>query len=71
MKQTTETPAPSEALTVNEFIREFPATVQVFNAFGIDACCGGAVPVRDAAERDGADAEALLEALAAHVQGAG
>ena len=71
MKQTTTTRDLSEALTVNELIREFPATVQVFNDFGIDACCGGAVPVRDAAERDGADPTALLAALAALVQRVG
>ena len=50
-------------LTVNELIRTLPATVQVFNAFGIDACCGGAVPIRQAAVRDGADPDALIEAL--------
>ena len=54
-------------LTVNEAIRLWPATVAVFNHFGIDACCGGAVPVRAAALRDGADpdqvAAALLDAL--------
>jgi len=49
--------------TVNELIRVFPATVAVFNAFGIDACCGGSVPVRDAAVRDGADPDALVLAL--------
>jgi iron-sulfur cluster repair protein YtfE (RIC family) len=56
---------PREDLTVNETIRRWPATVAVFNAFAIDACCGGAVPIRDAALRDGADPAALLEALAA------
>jgi iron-sulfur cluster repair protein YtfE (RIC family) len=52
-----------EAMTVNEVIRLFPATVDVFNTFGIDACCGGAVPIAEAAERDGADPEAVMEAL--------
>lgn len=50
-------------LTVNECIRLHPRTVDVFNRFGIDACCGGAVPVRAAGERDGADAETVLAAL--------
>jgi len=53
-------PAPK---TVNELIREHPATVRVFNEFGIDACCGGAASVTDAALRDGADPEALWQAL--------
>jgi iron-sulfur cluster repair protein YtfE (RIC family) len=35
----------SAGLTVNEAIRRYPATVAVFNAFGIDACCGGAAPL--------------------------
>jgi iron-sulfur cluster repair protein YtfE (RIC family) len=52
-------------LTVNEAIRRFPATVAVFNAFGIDACCGGAAPLAEAAVRDGADPRALLEAVRA------
>jgi regulator of cell morphogenesis and NO signaling len=57
-------------LTVNEAIRRFPATVAVFNEFGIDACCGGAAPLTEAAERDGADPDALLDALrAAAVEG--
>jgi iron-sulfur cluster repair protein YtfE (RIC family) len=57
-------------ITVNDLIARFPETVATFNAFGIDACCGGAVPVREAALRDGADPDALAAALAeAIVQG--
>lgn len=54
-------------LTVNELIRNVPATVPIFNEFGIDACCGGAVPIAVAARRDGADVDALYAALAAVV----
>jgi regulator of cell morphogenesis and NO signaling len=53
----------SPAMDVNEAIRRFPATIAIFNHFGIDACCGGAAPIATAAERDGADADALLAAL--------
>ncbi|HEX6040007.1 DUF542 domain-containing protein [Longimicrobium sp.] len=53
----------ADTATVNEVIRLHPATVGVFNDFGIDACCGGAATLRDAAARDGADAEQLLSAL--------
>ncbi|HEU0078240.1 MAG TPA: DUF542 domain-containing protein [Longimicrobiaceae bacterium] len=56
--------------SVNEIIRLWPGTVEVFNRFGIDACCGGAVPVAEAAERDGADPEALRRALDAVLEGA-
>ena len=48
---------------VNEVIRSHPETVEVFNRFGIDACCGGAAPITEAALRDGADPEALIRSL--------
>ena len=56
-------------LTVNEAIGRYPATVAVFNAFGIDACCGGAAPLAEAAVRDGADPDALLQAVRAAAEG--
>jgi len=62
MQESTNPVIPA-TLTVNEAIRRFPATVAVFNDFGIDACCGGAVSIAEAAERDGVDAATLLEAL--------
>ena len=57
-------------LTVNEAIRRWPATVAVFNHFGIDACCGGAAPVREAALRDGADPDQVAAALLDAIRGA-
>jgi iron-sulfur cluster repair protein YtfE (RIC family) len=48
---------------VNETLSRYPATTGVFNRFGIDACCGGAVSINDAATRDGADPGQLLDAL--------
>lgn len=50
-------------MSVNDTIARFPDTLSVFDAFGIDACCGGAASVREAACRDGADPEALVMAL--------
>jgi regulator of cell morphogenesis and NO signaling len=47
------------AMTVNEAIRRYPATVAVFNKYGIDACCGGALPVAEAAANEGVDRDAL------------
>jgi regulator of cell morphogenesis and NO signaling len=49
--------------TIDEVLRRHPATAAVFNAFGVDACCGGARTLRDAAREDGADRRALLAAL--------
>lgn len=49
--------------TVNELVARYPATIAVFNRFGIDSCCGGGAPIADAARRDGADFDALLAAL--------
>lgn len=51
------------ATSVNELIRLHPGTVEVFNRHGIDACCGGAASVREAALRDGVDSERLLAEL--------
>jgi regulator of cell morphogenesis and NO signaling len=56
------------ASVVNDVIQSQPAT-NVFNEFGIDACCGGAVSIHDAALRDGADPAALLNALNAVIVG--
>ena len=51
------------ALTVNEAIARHPRTVAVFNQFGIDACCGGDATIPEAARRDGADPDALVDAV--------
>lgn len=49
--------------TVNDVIAERPATVAVFHRHGIDACCGGDLPVGEAAERHGIDPSELLAEL--------
>jgi regulator of cell morphogenesis and NO signaling len=58
---TTQTITPD--LRVNEIINLFPGTLSVFHAAGIDSCCGGALPVTEAAQRHGLDPEQLLEEL--------
>lgn len=50
-------------MSVNKAIRLFPDTLAIFRRFGIDACCGGDATIAQAADRDGADATALLGAL--------
>jgi len=49
--------------SVNDVLTQYPETVSIFNAFGIDACCGGAASLREAARRDGVDLAELLGAL--------
>lgn len=50
-------------LQVNEIIHRFPGTLPVFHAAGIDSCCGGALPVGEAARRHGLDADQLMADL--------
>lgn len=61
--QNTTTPQIDKDSTVNEIVAQYPDSISVFNQFGIDSCCGGAVPLADAAHRDGADFDELLAAL--------
>ena len=60
----------SSDMTVNEVIRAFPASVEVFSRFGIDSCCGGALPLLEAAARHRIEEEALLTALRAAIRAA-
>ena len=50
-------------MTLNEITARYPATIAVFNDFGMDVCCGGDVPLAEAAVRDGVDLDALTAAL--------
>lgn len=50
-------------MTVNDVVRLVPAAVRVLGEAGIDTCCGGALPLGEAARRHGLDVEALLETL--------
>jgi len=50
-------------LTVNECIRLYPSTIGVFTKFKIDSCCGGAVSIKEAALRDGADLDSLMREI--------
>lgn len=51
------------SLTINEIVARHPETIAVFNRFGMDTCCGGGVPVEEAARRDGLDLDQILAAL--------
>ena len=62
-RTTASAPRIDPAWTVNEVVRRHPATIAVFNAFGLDACCGGANTLARAVEEAGADAGTILFAL--------
>src|SRR4051812_1655650 len=49
--------------TLNSIVARFPSTLAVLQRFGLDTCCGGALPLRVAAEHHGLDIDTLREAL--------
>jgi regulator of cell morphogenesis and NO signaling len=53
--------------SVNETIARFPETTAVFNAHGIDTCCGGSLSVEEAARRAQVDPQRLCAALDAAI----
>ena len=48
---------------IDDLMAGHPATMAVFNAFGVDSCCGAQRSVHDAAEEDQVAERALVEAL--------
>ena len=48
-------------ISINEAVRRFPATIALFNELQIDACCGGALSIQDAAVAQGLDPAWVLE----------
>lgn len=56
------------SMTVNDVIQLWPQTLPVFNAHGIDSCCGGSKTIGTVAERHGLELAALLEELTAIVR---
>ena len=51
------------SMSVNAVVAHFPSTFRIFNRFGIDLCCGGALSVEQAARAEGVDERALCGAL--------
>lgn len=55
-------------MSVNQVVDRFPRTLGVFDRHGIDSCCGGAVSLAAAAERDGVEVRQLLSDLRTEVE---
>ena len=49
--------------TVGEMVRERPGRARVFEALGIDYCCGGKKPLAEACARKGHDVDAVLASI--------
>jgi len=49
--------------TINDTVARFPSTLPVFDAAGLDSCCGGGHAIADAARRHDLDLESLLRDL--------
>jgi regulator of cell morphogenesis and NO signaling len=54
---------PLSAASVNEVLRLAPDTGAVFNRFGVDTCCGGGLPLDQAAREAGVPLAELLAAI--------
>ena len=57
------TPRFDASTLVDDALVRYPHTAIVFNAFGIDTCCGGGRSLAEAAQDDGVKVEVLLSAL--------
>lgn len=57
------TDIPLMTMTVNETVRRYPATIAVFNRYGIDTCCGGGMEIAEAAAQENVDTDALRSDL--------
>lgn len=55
------------ALTINDILSRYPATMAVINAFGIDTCCGGSVSLATAARDNHLDLHVVAAALEAAI----
>lgn len=51
------------AWTVREVTQQYPASVAIFKAFKVEACCDAGRPLADAAAKAGLTHDELLEAL--------
>ena len=55
--------------TLNIIIARFPQTLPVLLQFGLDTCCGGALPLHTAAQHHDLDLAEVVAALRAAIEG--
>lgn len=60
--------APDADTTINDLVRLHPETLPVLQARGLDACCGGPLPLAEAAHRHGLALDELLDAIRAVIR---
>jgi regulator of cell morphogenesis and NO signaling len=53
--------------TLNAIVARYPQTLPVLQDFGLDTCCGGALPLRIAAQHHDLDLAGILSALRAAI----
>jgi len=53
----------SPKMTVNEIVQLYPTTIPVLKSFGIDTCCGGALPLATVLEKHALEDAGVLETL--------
>ena len=51
------------SLTIAAMLERYPATLDVFNRFGLDSCCGGGLSIEAAAKAHKIDSAVLCSAL--------
>ncbi len=54
--------------TVNEILKAHPEGVALLNRLGLDTCCGGSLPLEEAAREAEQDPEEVLKALEAFLK---
>ena len=57
-------------MTVNDVIRVHPDAVELFNRLGVDACCGGDLPLFDALRAAGHDPAEVVREIEQRAAGA-
>ncbi len=60
---TKETTLFTTSETLNDIVARYPKALAVLHTFGLDTCCGGALPLHVAAKHHGLDLAILIAAL--------